>query len=100
MQTEAGAEKEQLAAEYLNAGTKFEQGNEFIKAIEQYELGNGILSDYTNWEKLMQAAERKRKQYEEDQFRDKLVLIEKGFQQGIYFLAAKILRRQLVNLKK
>lgn len=93
------SEKRQLAQEYLSAGKRYERDIEYSKAIEQYQLGNGILSDYTDWSKLIKEAERKREEFEDKRFKGKVVEIEKSFQRGIYFLASEDFARAITEFE-
>ncbi len=93
------AEKRQLAAEYLETGKNNEKKYEYAAAIESYQLGVGILPEYTDWKSLIENAEKSMKAHEEDRFKVKIGEIEKSFQQGIYFLAAEDYARAIAQFE-
>lgn len=93
------AEKRQLAAEYLKTGRGHESKLEFETAIESYQLGMGILPEYTDWKGLIKAAESSMKAHEENRFKAKLGEIEKGFQQGMYYLASDDFARAIAEFE-
>ncbi|MDH4198762.1 MAG: tetratricopeptide repeat protein [Spirochaetia bacterium] len=83
------SQKQELAKEYLQSGNNLADQNEYAQAIEKYNLGYGILPDYTNWKKLIQDTEKKQKENEERAFSKSLEDIAKSYQKGMYYIASE-----------
>lgn len=93
------AQKEELAKQYLDDAKKLEEQNNYDSAIEKYNLGFSLLSDYTAWKKLILEAERRKKEFEERKFSKSLDDIAKSYQKGIYYLASEEFSRAVTEFE-
>jgi len=91
------AQKQELAREYLGGAKRHEEQKEFALAIEKYNLGLGLLPGYAPWKQLIDLAEKKRKEHEENKFAKSLDDIAKSYQKGIYYLAAEDFSRAITE---
>lgn len=81
------SEKNREAKAFLDSGDRYLAAQQFIEAIEQYELGKGVFEDYIDWDKKIETAEDAKRREEEKKLEEKLKEIEINFQEGLIFLA-------------
>lgn len=72
-----------LARSYFENGKKLLLVSKFDRAIEQFQLGRGALSDFTQWDKLIKEAELKRSQELTRTFEENLFQLQENFQRGL-----------------
>ena len=96
----AVAEKEQMAGDLLASGNKLVAENNFSDAIEKFQMGKGLLPDYTKWDSLIDNTQRKQKELEEKNFQSKLDTLEKSYQKALFNLAAENYTIAISELEK